>query len=314
MAVDEHVTQLLAGLEAQGVPPFSQMPLHQIRETIASFTGMQSPPQEVAEVIETEYRGVAGNSQPLRIYNPDADGPRPVVLYFHGGGFIAGNLDVVDEPARAIANATGATVVTASYRLAPEHPFPAASNDATAALQWVADNISAHGGDAENIVLLGDSAGGNLAVSAALRARDTGGPRVNGLVLIYPALHPNADLPSRTEFGEGFLIGAADLDFFWANYLQRPEDATNPYAVPSLADLAGLPATLVLTTENEVTRDEGEQFAESLRAAGVDCRNIRFDGLVHGVFWLSAAIPSGSELLDAASGFIREVTVESPAR
>ncbi|MBY6537854.1 alpha/beta hydrolase [Rhodococcus sp. BP-349] len=314
MAVDEHVTQLLTGLDAQGVPPFSQMPLEQIRETIAGFTGMQLPPEDVAGFTETEYLGVDGNSRPLRIYTPDVPGPRPIVLYFHGGGFIAGNLDVVDEPARAIANASGAIVVTASYRLAPEHPFPAASDDAAAALQWVADNVSAHGGDPENIILLGDSAGGNLAASAALRARDTGGPRVNGLVLIYPALNPNANLPSRAEFGEGFLIGSADLDFFWTSYLQEPEDASNPYAVPPLADLAGLPATLVLTTENEVTRDEGEQFADALRAAGVQCRNTRFDGLVHGVFWLSAAVPRGRELLDAATQFIREVSVAAPAR
>lgn len=314
MAVDEHVSQLLAGLEAQGVPPFSQMSIGQIRETIASFTGMQLPAQEVADVTRLDYAGGDGTSLPLRVYTPNTQGPRPVVLYFHGGGFVAGDLDVVDEPARAVANATGATVVTAAYRLAPEHAFPAASDDATAALHWVVDNIADHGGNPDNVVLMGDSAGGNLAVSTALRARDTQGPHITALVLIYPALHPNADLPSRTEFTEGYLLGAADMDFFWKNYLQKPEDANNPYAVPPIADLTGLPATLVVTTENEVIRDEAEQFADSLRAAGVECRHTRLDGLVHGVFWLSGAIPRSSEIQDAVADFVREVTAETAPR
>lgn len=314
MAVDEHVAQLLAGLEAQGVPPFSQMSVEQIRETIASFTGMQLPTQEVADIVRTEYVGADGTSLPIRIYTPGVQGPRPVVLYFHGGGFVAGDLNVVDESARALANATGATIVTAAYRLAPEYAFPAASDDATVALQWVVDNIGDHGGDHQNIVLMGDSAGGNLATSAALRARDSKGPRISALVLIYPALDPNAQLPSRTEFEEGYLLGAADMDFFWNSYLQKPEDASNPYAVPLLADLTGLPTTLVLTTENEVIRDEAELFAERLRAAGVDCRNTRFDGLVHGVFWLSGAVPRSRELLSAASEFIRETTATTAAR
>lgn len=313
MALDEHAARLIDGLKEQGFTSFSQMPVADVRAVISTFTGLQAPALEVARVDEAEYLS-DDTRLPLRIYTPDGSGPKPVVLYFHGGGFVAGDLTVVDEPARAIADATGAIVVTAGYRLAPEHRFPAAPDDAWAALNWVADNISAHGGDAENLVVMGDSAGGNLAAVTALRARDMGGPAIRGQVLIYPVIDSSADLPSRREFAEGYLITSADLDWFVEQYLASPEDTHNPYAVPTrAASLDGLPPALILTTENEVLRDEGEQYGERLRQAGVDVRTRRFDGLVHGTFWMSGAVPRCSELREAAADFIKSITARSPA-
>lgn len=308
MALDDHVSALIAGLQAQGMPPFHQMTVDQVRETIDTFTGLQLPAEPVHRVEHSHYRS-DGHDLALNIYIPEGRGPRPVVVYFHGGGFIAGSLAVVDEPARALANATGAVVVTPEYRLAPEHPFPAAADDAWAALNWVADRTGEFEGDPGQLIVMGDSAGGNLAAVTALRARDAGGPQLGAQILLYPALDQAARFPSRDEFGAGYLITAGDMDYFWTNYLGDTAAAQDLAASPMLADtLSGLPPTLILTTENEVLRDEGEEYGRRLRLAGVDAHVIRFDGLVHGVFWMSGAVPRCSELRDAISGFLATST------
>lgn len=313
MALDESVHGLITALVDQGLKSFEQLSVDEARGVVESFTGLQAPARDVPRVVDATYPGPDGE-QDLRLYLPDAAGPLPVVLYFHGGGFVGGGLSVADEPSRALANDVGAIVVAATYRLAPEHRFPAAPDDAWAALNWVADNISGYGGDAENLVVMGDSAGGNLAAVTALRARDAHGPRLRGQVLIYPVIDPNAQLPSRSEFAEGYLITAAGLDWFWDQYLSSPEDATNPYAVPTqAARLDDLPPALILTTENEVARDEAEQYGDRLREAGVDARTVRFDGLVHGVYWMSGAVPRSSELRTAVGDFITSITATSPA-
>ena len=177
------------------------------------------PPRAVAQVIDTTYPGPAGD-QNIRLYIPDAPGPLPVVVYFHGGGFVTGDLAVTEELCRALANDAGAIVAAVSYRLAPEHPFPAATDDTFAALQWVADNAVQFGGDPTRIAVHGDSAGGNLAAVAALRARDEGGPALTCQVLTYPVIDPHADTPSREQYGEGYIITAAGLDWFWNQYLE----------------------------------------------------------------------------------------------
>ncbi|MDF3305195.1 alpha/beta hydrolase [Rhodococcus sp. T2V] len=312
MALDSHAAELIAGLRAQGLKAFEHSTVEEVRAVVATFTGLQAPPEPVARAVDAHYES-GGTQIPLRVYVPEGQAPHAVVLYFHGGGFVAGDLDVVDEPARAVANGAGAIVVAATYRRAPEHRFPAAADDASAALQWVAANVGNYGGDPGNVVVMGDSAGGNLAAVTALRARDEDGPRLRGQVLIYPVIDPNAEFPSRREFAEGYVIGAGDLDWFWRNYLRSPEDATHPYAVPSrAASLAGLPPTLVLTTENEVARDEAEAYAGALRQAGVDTEAIRLDGLLHGAFWMSGAVPRSSEMRSAVVDFVKRVTAAAP--
>ncbi|UYP20407.1 alpha/beta hydrolase [Rhodococcus sp. Z13] len=315
MALDEHAAGLIEGLRQQGFTSFSQMTVEQVRATIATFTDLQLPPQEVGRVHQTHYES-DGVRLPVRIHVPGTDSARrPVVLYFHGGGFVGGDLSVVDEPARAITNGTDAIVVTAGYRLAPEHRFPAAADDAWAALRWTAEHIAGYGGDPDDLVVLGDSAGGNLAASVTLRARDEGGPVLRGQVLVYPVVDRGADLPSRREFAEGYVITAADMDWFLEQYLTSPEDAANPYALPARATrLDGLPPTLVLTTENEVLRDEAELYGQRLHEAGVDVRIRRFDGLVHGAFWMSGAVPRSIEMRDAVVAFVTEVTTPATVR
>ncbi|QHE69907.1 alpha/beta hydrolase [Rhodococcus sp. WAY2] len=312
MALDANAAELIAGLRAQGMKPFAEMSVEEARAVVSTFTGLQAPPEPVDRVEDAHYDS-AGTTLPLRVYVPTGPSPHPVVLYFHGGGFVAGDLDVIDEPARAVANGTGAIVVAATYRRAPEHRFPAAADDASAALRWVSDNVEGYGGDPGNVIVMGDSAGGNLAAVTALRARDEDGPRVRGQVLVYPVIDPHATLPSREEFAEGYVISAGDLDWFWSHYLSSPDDAGNPYAVPSrAASLSGLPPALVLTTENEVARDEAEEYAGLLRNAGVDTEVIRFDGLVHGAFWMSGAVPRSSEMRSAVIEFVRKISSAAP--
>jgi acetyl esterase len=303
MPLDTAVQGIAEALGA--MTPFSEMTTAEVRGAVDSFKGLQKPHREVARVIEETYQGPEGN-QPLRIYVPTTGTDLPVVVYFHGGGFIAGNISVSEEPNRALAADTGAIVVAASYRLAPEHPFPAATDDTFAALQWVAANIATYGGDPTRIAVMGDSAGGNLAAVAAQRARDEGGPALVGQVLVYPVIDSEAQLPSRSEFGSGYIISAADLDSFWGGYLGSPEDAANPLATPSLASsLTGLPPALVLSTECEVARDEIEAYGKQLAAAGVETEAIRFDGLAHGVYWMSGAVPRSQELHDAIVSFLK---------
>ncbi|HEY5855508.1 MAG TPA: alpha/beta hydrolase fold domain-containing protein [Aldersonia sp.] len=309
MTLDNHVEKLITGLAEQGMKSFEDMSIEEARAVVASFTGLQAPAVPVARVEDGHYVS-DGVEIPLRVYVPDGTVPRPLVLYLHGGGFVAGDLSVVDEPARAIAHDTGAVVVTATYRRAPEHPFPAAADDAWATLQWVAAHAADYDVYPDDIFVAGDSAGGNLAAVTALRARDAGGPRLRGQILIYPVIDPAARFPSRSE---EYVITAAALDWFWAQYLAAPADTKHPYAVPSRArDLRGLPPTLLLTTEHEVARDEAEHYGEALRAAGVDVEAIRFDGLIHGVFWMSGAVPRSRELRTAVSEFVTRLG--SPSR
>jgi acetyl esterase len=306
MTLDSSVQALLEGLAAQGMRPFAELSPAQAREVVEAFAALQAPAREVARVVETHYPGPAG-PQDLRIYLPNgaADAPLPVVVYVHGGGFVGGSLAVVDEPARALAADLGAVVVTVTYRKAPEHKFPAATDDTFAALRWVAGHIGEFGGDPERIAVMGDSAGGCLAAVAAQRARDEGGPRLAAQVLVYPVVDPTAQLPSRQECATGPLVSARDLDWFWEQYLRTPADANDPLAVPARAEsLEGLPPTLVLTTQYEVSRDEAEAYGERLAAAGVDTEIVRFPGLVHGVYWMSGAVPRSRELHDAIVAFL----------
>lgn len=304
MPIDAAAKNLIDALNEQGLKSFEQLSVEEVRGAVESFTGLQAKPRAVARVIDAMYLG-SGGKQGLKLYIPEASAPLPVVIYFHGGGFVAGGLSVADEPCRALANDVGAIVVAASYRLAPEHKFPAAADDAFAALKWVAANIRQYGGDDSRIAVMGDSAGGNLATVAALRARDGGGPRIRAQVLIYPVIDAMAELPSRAEFKNGYLLTAAGLDWFWDQYLASPDDAKNPLASPSkAASLAGLPPALVLSTEYEVARDEAEAYGKQLADAGVDTQVIRFDGLIHGVYWMSGAVPRSKELHEAIVKFL----------
>lgn len=303
MALDPAVAELIDDLQQQGFPSFEHLGVDGTRAVVHGFTNLQKPPQEVAAVIEATY----GDSpeQALRLFIPDRQGPLPVLVYVHGGGFVGGGLDVVEEPARALANDTGAIIAAVTYRRAPETKFPGAADDVLAALHWVAANAGRHGGDTTRIAIAGDSAGGNLAAVTAVRALE--GPSLCAQVLIYPLIDPGAETASRKEYSEGYIIHLAALEWFGGQYIGSPEDLVHPhFAVNRSESLAGLPPTLVLTNEYDTLRDEAEQYGRQLSESGVETDVRRFDGLVHGVFWMSGAIPRQTEQHRAIVEFLNE--------
>ena len=261
-------------------------------------------PIAVGSVTDTTIPGPKGEI-PVRIYRPDADramGDRPpIVVYFHGGGWVIGDLDGHDPSCRAITAQAGVIVMSVDYRLAPEHRYPAAADDAYAATAWAAEHAAELGGDPSRLVVAGDSAGGNLAAVTALRARDSGGPALALQVLIYPVTDVGQDTGSYQENAEGFFLTAAHMRWYWGCYLGPGGDGRGPYASPLRAvNLGGLPPAVVLTADCDPLRDEGNAYAERLRAAGVPVTANCYPGMFHGFFRLS-------DVLDQAAAAQRAV-------
>jgi acetyl esterase len=283
-------------MQAAGFPPLWELPLEQARSAGALFGTMDEPPA-VAAVEDRVIPGPAADL-PVRIYTPEGDGPRPVVAYFHGGGFVFCSIDTHDGTCRRLANATGAVVVSVEYRLAPEHCFPAATDDCYAATVWVHEHTSELGGDPHQLVVAGDSAGGNLAADVAHMARDRGGPPIAFQALIYPVIDAACDTPSYTENAEGYFLEKQAMRWFWDQYLGVDCDGTDPLASPIKArDLSGLPPAIVITAEYDPLRDEGEAYAEALRAAGARVTMRRYDGMIHGFVSMPMLFPEADDAL-----------------
>jgi acetyl esterase len=304
MPLHPEAQQLLAALDAAGLPPFEHMTVPQAREAAKGFIDLQGEPEEIA----TEDRTIPGPAGdiPARVYTPGGDGPKPVIVYFHGGGWVIGDLDVCDNPVRRIANRTGAVVVSIDYRLAPEHVYPAAFDDSFAATAWVAEHAAELGGDPERIATCGDSAGANLAAAVAIAARDRQGPRLAAQLLLYPVTDFNFTTPSYEQNGEGYLLTKGSMQWFWAHYLGAQELGKDALACPARADnLVGLPPAFVATAEFDPLRDEGEAYAANLRNASVDVTAKRYDGMLHGFAWTLGATPSGAVLIDDLATALR---------
>lgn len=297
MPVHPEVQQLLTALAEQGAPPFEEMTVPQAREATTAFEGLQGDPEDVAKVDDRAVPGPAGEI-PIRIYTPSGDGPFPIVVYYHGGGWVIGNLETVDRPCRALANAAGAVVVSVDYRLAPEHRYPAAFDDAFAATAWVAEHAAELNGDASRLAVAGDSAGGNLAAAVALAARDRNGPAIAAQLLAYPVIDFDFTTASYEDNKEGYLLTRGAMQWFWAHYLGAMDLGPDPYICPGrAADLSGLPPAYVATCEFDPLRDEGEAYAKRLTEAGVPVVAKRFDGMVHGFLWTLGATPVGGSIM-----------------
>lgn len=258
----------------------------------AASAAMQAPADALPPVHAVENRTLALNGVdiPVRIYTPEGSGPLPLLMYFHGGGFVLGGLDSHDLTCRNVVRASGYKVISVDYRLAPEHVFPAAPEDCYAATQWAAQHAAELNVDPARIAVGGDSAGGNLAAVVALMARDRGGPRIDRQVLVYPVtdyFSHAVDTPyaSYRSNATGYMLTSQSMEDFWALYLPNGADAANPYASPiRAADLAGLPPALIITAEYDPLRDEGAAYAQRLQAAGVPVTVRHFDDMIHG-FW-----------------------------
>jgi acetyl esterase len=256
-----------------------------------------APRPEGDPVKRVEDRTIPGpnGDVPVRIYWPDAAGPLPILVWYHGGGWVIGNVDSADYGCRIMTNAASAIVVSVDYRLAPEFKFPSAPEECYTALQWVVANAEELGGDAGRVAVGGDSAGGNLATVVAIMARDRGGPKLGFQLLVYPVTDYGFDTASYTENAEGYLLTKNSMVWFWGHYLESPDHGRDPLSSPLKAeDLSGLPPALVLTAEYDPLRDEGEAYARRLQEAGVAVETKRYDGQIHG-FFANPAIDDGRE-------------------
>lgn len=236
---------------------------------------------KVGQVEDAAFQG-PGGAVPVRIYSPDAAGPHPVLVYYHGGGFVLGSLDSHDELCRVLCHDAQLVVVSVAYRLAPEHPYPAAPDDCFAAVQWCVEQADRLNIDPHRIAVGGDSAGGNLAAATALRARDLGGPQISAQLLIYPVTAADFTMDSYQRNGDGFFLTADAMKWFWQQYVADPTHLLEPYACPLLADCHGLAPAYVVTAEYDPLCDEGERYAQRLQAAGCAVRQDRFAGMIHG--------------------------------
>ncbi|NMO04348.1 alpha/beta hydrolase [Gordonia sp. TBRC 11910] len=308
MAIHPDARALLDGLAAGGVPPFECMTVPQAREVANAFKDLQGPTEEVSSVTDTSAPGPAGDV-PVRIYRPAGAGPEPLpaVVYYHGGGWVIGTLDIVDNPMRRLANALGSVIVSVDYRLAPEHPFPAAFDDSLAALQWVSTNADYLNVDAGAIAVAGDSAGGNLAAAVALAVRGPDTPNITAQLLFYPCVEFDFNTDSYRENAEGYLLQRASMQWFYAHYFgNQGEPPTDPRACPGSAeDLSGSAPAFIAVAEYDPLRNDGERYAKRLGEAGTHTELIQYDGLLHGFFWTLGATPSGASILDDAAEFLR---------
>jgi acetyl esterase len=281
MNLDPQIAEIIEALDA-GFPQVHTMTGPEARAVIRSRFVASAQPEEVREVRDASVHGVAGDI-PVRIYRPASlSGPVPTLVYAHGGGFVFCDLDSHDGLCRSLANLIPAVVVSTAYRLAPEDRWPAAAEDVIAVTQWAARNADALGGDANRIVVGGDSAGGNLATATALMARDRGAPALAAQLLLYPMIAPNFDTESYRMFGSGFYNPLPALQWYWDQYVPCPADREHPYATPLNADLRGLPPAVVVIAGHDPLRDEGIAYQNALDAAGVPTVQCRYDGGIHG--------------------------------
>jgi acetyl esterase len=243
---------------------------------------------------------------PVRLYHPAGKAPLPVFVYFHGGGWVIGDIESSDGLCRALCNAVHCIVMSVDYRLAPEHPFPAAVDDSYQAVLWASENAATFGGDPSRIAVGGDSAGGNLAAVVAQIARDRGQPALRYQLLVYPVTDAACDTPSYNNNAEGYFLTKDAMHWFWTHYLGRNVDLSNPLASPLRAhNFGGLPPALVITAEFDPLRDEGEAYADRLKSAGVPVQLTRYEGMIHGFFTMAGILDSGKKAVEQATSALR---------
>ena len=276
----------------------------------ASRRLLQPDPPPVAEILELAAEGSTGRI-PLRLYRGNGvekGGQQPAIVYFHGGGWVIGDLESHDQPCRALANATPLTVVSVDYRLAPEHKFPAAVEDAIDATRWISQNAARLGVDAARIAVGGDSAGGNLAAAVAIDARDRGGPPIAGQVLIYPAVDMHMSHASHQRHATQLPLTGAAMRWFIDHYLRTADDKADWRASPlRAAGFEGLPPALVITAGFDPLCDEGEAYAAALRHAGVEVEHERFEGQIHGFVNMGKMIADSDRAIGRAATFLRRI-------
>ncbi len=295
MPLDPQAQSYLDQVAALNTPALHTLPPHVVRQGMKARLELLGAPESVARIENRTIPGPAGEI-PLRLYWPERLGPLPILVFFHGGGWVIGDLDTHDVLCRSLTNGAACLVVSVDYRLAPEAKFPAAPQDCYAATVWVAAHAAELQGDAARIAVGGDSAGGNLAAVVSQMAQEQGGPPLVFQLLIYPATDFTADNAALSENGSGYGLTSDDMHWFGNHYLTTPAEGTHPLASPHLAAVVhDLPPALVITAEFDPLRDEGEAYGRRLQQAGVPVTISRYPGMIHGFLSLAAFMDQGRQ-------------------
>jgi acetyl esterase len=309
MPLDPQAQALLDQVAASGAPPLTEMSPADARQFMEALNAASGPGPDLPLVEDVTIPATDGPVM-ARVYRPSTDAPLPVLVWFHGGGWVIGSVAGSDATCRHLAQRSGVAVVSVEYRLAPEHPFPAGARDCYDALRWVVDHASELGLDAGRVAVGGDSAGGNLSAAVTLIAADRGGPAVHFQLLVYPATDLLCSYPSHHENGDGYLLTSDAIKWFTDHYLSGEEnDAKDKLVSPIYADeteLAQLPAALVITAEYDPLRDEGEAYAKRLEQAGVPAQTIRVPGQIHGFFGMVGVMDAADVMVTEAAEALRQ--------
>jgi acetyl esterase len=314
-SVHPQAQQVLDGKAASGAPPLWELSPDEARAGVEISTSIIPVGPDLDSVRDIDIP-TRGGSVRARVYSPSARAPG-VVVYYHGGGWVVGSVGAWDSSVRALAAASGCDVVSVDYRLAPEHVFPAAADDAYDALAWIASPSGLAGG--RPVVVAGDSAGGNLAAVAALRARDPGGPAIALQVLVYPVTDSDLDRRSYLEYdGDEFIVNRRDMVWYWDHYLPDRAARRHTDASPLRAeDLSGLPPAYIITAEHDPLRDEGFAYAERLRDARVPVEHRHYGSQIHGFFTFTGVLDDADKAVSDVGSAIRsavEGTAEAAAK
>lgn len=306
-SLDPQTEAFLAELESGVTPPSSTLSVDTARRLLDELFTVDDP-EAVGATTDLEVRGPA-EPVPVRVYTPEGDPPFPVLVYYHGGGWLRGSLDGYDGLCRLLCAEAECLVVSVDYRLAPEHPFPAGFEDCFAATEWAIENAADLQGDPERVAVGGDSGGGNLAAAVSLAARDQNGPDIAHQLLIYPAVSsPSLRwFDSYDENGTGYLLEMDSVEYYYDRYIQSPAHLGNMYAFPLRArDLGGLPPATLLTAGFDPLRDEGVAYAERLGEAGVAVEHLHYDSQIHAFVSLFEHLDEGREAISEMAAELRD--------
>ena len=303
MPLDPEVIPLLEFLKELGMPdPATAQP----EEMRAAMGALPVENQTAVGAVEDRIVPGPGGELPVRIFHPGGEGVFPLVMFFHGGGWVVGDLDTHDEFCRQLCDGAASVVVSVEYRLAPEAKFPAAPEDCYAATCWAVEHAAELAADGSRLCVAGDSAGGNLAAVVAIMARDRAGPAITHQLLMYPVTDFNFETGSYRENAEGYFLSQAMMRWFWGHYLAEESQGTDPLAAPLHANLTALPTATVITAEYDPLRDEGIAYAEALAAAGVTVEYRLFVGMIHGFATMPLGLTQTATALDYMCQRVRD--------
>ncbi|HWQ39631.1 MAG TPA: alpha/beta hydrolase [Burkholderiales bacterium] len=309
MPLDPQAQRVIDLVRKANAPEFWQLTPDQAREQYRLRVDKLKVREDIHRTEDRRIPG-PGSHLPIRIYTPrelKAGEKLPVLVWYHGGGFVIGDLETHDSACRMLANRAECIVVAVDYRLAPEFKFPAAVEDSEAALKWIALHAVEFGGDAQRIAVGGDSAGGNLAAVVAILARNAGHPKLAFQLLVYPAVAPEPETDSHHRFAEGYLLTRRTITWFYRHYLRSPKDANDFRYAPLVADdLSDLPPAFVLVAGYDPLRDEGVEYAKRLIAAGNRVRLTSYEGMIHGFYLMGGAVDAAKRAVDESAEMLRD--------